>query len=274
MADQNSPISSAHPIGWDDIANQAYWLKHDLAGIEFPSQDLRDAYKAAQASPLVTYNLKLRADYGALFYQPAGEFWSDIRDNALELAGGRPPPTAPQYLRTSHQADLRIIEQGLQRRELSLEFIISWGRLHRARGAIDALILAQDDAESSFDQAMAGATSDDRTLQKYWYAHWMAKQGILKQRGRDWTISRDELAVLCQSIDKSEREPKLYDRGWFAAMYTTEDSDDPGIARLKKTYIKISRLEIGRMVRNSLIPLSALPPLRESEFPLISLPRG
>jgi hypothetical protein len=145
-------------------------------------------------------------------------------------------------------------------------FVYSWGEVQKALGGILALLVGDEAAHKNFIKGLKAATkSKDATLQRYWYAHWMARHGLFRNRANKAEIE-DELADLCLDIQEKRREPHTHNHKWFASLIQRNKADRESWV-LKTTFTRLPRDQIQRMLNNKLIPEKSLPPLIAEEFP-------
>lgn len=269
------PASKA--IAWADVEAEYRTIRELIDGVRLPSDDEIDCYKASLAAPdLVSSNLPTRFSFGDRYPLLQGTDRPWILDQILSIlgrGGDKQPP--PKHIREELRDHIATIDQAIADRSFSVGFVYSWGEVQKAVGGLTVLLIVDDAVAKNFTKGMQAATkANDATLPRYWYAHWMARHGFFA-KGTDKAALKDELAELCADIKHKRRKPRIHKAQWFGLMINRNEADPESFV-LKTTYTRLTRRDIQRMMKNSLIPLSALPPLSAEEFPTfpITHPEG
>ena len=231
----------------------------------FRTRDDIDALKVSTKYPdLVKSPLLEQFDVGYLI-APDREVRSAIVE-AIGNALGRGQINPQDGFGAQEVDALAAVAGGLRTREITLELLHCWGRLNFASGLSTALSLIADDphdpiAIQFLRQRRKRTLADDQTLQRYWFAHWMAKHGYPDGEGNRQEIEAG-LANICSAIEQGRRTAILHSKDWFGGMV----SSTPDGPTLKTTYTRLKKSELTRLVQNRLIPTTALPPLTIKAF--------
>ena len=184
----------------------------------------------------------------------------------------------PEHLRQPIPDYRQIIIDGIERRDVSTEFLEALAQFHLLAGRYLHLISFNEAREDSFNQMISGIRQST-VLQECWYAHWVhANAPSLKQNDRH--ECENELADLCFGIARGKIKPrKPYPADWYKKMLVEKEEkrEKPlkPIKRLKRelksTYTKLTQKEIHEMLSDKLIPAEALPPVSSEEFMRIKI---
>jgi hypothetical protein len=271
-------VSARKPIDWTEIETEYRSILELLDEIRLPSTDEIDCYKASLAAPgLVVSDLPARLRLGNRYPLLQGDDRILMLDQILEILGLGNTDLLPAYMRQHVRDHLGIVGHATANKELSLDFVFSWGEIQKAIGGVIALLIGDEAAHKNFIRGQnAGAKSNGATLQRYWYAWWLEKGGLFEKYDNRLSLN-DELYELCFDIYRERREAVLYDVEWFRSMIYLPNEDKRPLKGNKRRERGLSRLlidlpedEIKRMIANPLIPLDALPPLLPDAFPEIS----
>ncbi|MFT3987971.1 hypothetical protein [Aestuariivirga sp.] len=268
---------------WDTISEKFAEISASLKYIPIPTQNEIDAYKISQNYPsLFTSVLREKRKAGHPLFPPAAKFFRGenrkdsvgIMEAISRAKGDLPDNDALAFIWKEHGREMSIIKDAIDKRIASAEFAWAWGELCRGWSVYHFIVATQDEMERQFETGMKG-TKSDKTLQKYWYAHFMRSRGVLKRTKIDRSSDAKDLAYVCEMIANGQflvpRNPEIYTREWFEVMI--KPAKDPKEGKiLLKTYTDISNEEIARMTANPEIVKGMLPPLNDEEFPLVIPP--
>lgn len=247
-------------IDWKIIEQEFAIIRFAVDDVRLPTRQEIDAYKASQLRPNL-FKSPLQEQFRAGYALPPSEWQLPLVELASKVLSSTHEPTLPEYLAAFDQHHLKVVEQAIRRREVSLEFIYSWGILKQALGVYNTLIAASEVAEKSWEGRHKRALKTDKTLKRYWVAHWLARAGVLEGR-----VERADalagLALLCEEIAKRKRKPVRFEKEWFETLI--DENGSP-----KSTYSRISAEDMRELNENPFIPADKLPPLHLDEFPAL-----
>jgi hypothetical protein len=175
---------------------------------------------------------------------------------------------------------MEVVENGIARRSLTLEFLHSWGEVRFAFGVLSAILLDDEASQEPFFKKMNDAVRGrDTTIQKHWYAFWLLKDGVFDdpQENSRYSSNRD-IIELCLDIYRGRRKAVDYSVSWFRSLiYLPEpggkspvepDSQDEE-CRLNRIYRDLTIDEIKEIIKHPAIELRELPPLSPDSYPEI-----
>lgn len=164
------------------------------------------------------------------------------------------------------------VEEGIKARKMSAEFFNNWASLHFHHAVyLELYVGNRDEYFKQFHQTMM-AIADSTIIQRHWYAHWIAN--AKRNGGANREDANGELVELLEEIRHAVRAPwGPYPVKWFSCLLQTEKSKLTGRTErnglLKSTYMKLTDIELERMIEHPLITRRVLPPLTAKKFRLL-----
>jgi hypothetical protein len=215
-------------------------------------------------------------DYGVCI-SPAGEDVDRRRSSFVRVLGdlgfSRSYPEGEYY--SSEQDLVRLIRHCIESRQITTDFLLSWGRLNYLVGESN-ILFAQEPYFGKNLPSILGGLYESVVIQRHWYAYWINRHApSLKPRDRH--VAENALQDLCVNIVEGILEPAFpYPRDWFRRMLRSpiarsgraRSSEYALTDRITRTSIK----ELERMLRDPLITPEVLPPLSSDLFKVVKSP--
>ena len=247
---------------WDRLRKQLEALEIDLGDVEILNYEDFERYRLHMLTyGQISSDFEVKLKRGALFLYSRPGTGAHIVNDSLSEAYGK-LGTLPRYLVQPTYNVGTLLDRArfaIERQELSLTFVDTWGRLLLLSTMHAVASGFEEERLRAMKQALKGSKNTVE-IQKYWFAHWINQHApSLEPKDRRDAISC--LTELCQKIGAGLIRPwEPYPKEWYVAVLDENAEDiSEGLRRLTTKALR-------QMLESELIKPSVLPPLSRRRF--------
>lgn len=250
---------------WGKVEAEFNRLRNDIRHLALPSKADIDSFYASRIIPEVNNVLHSKISAGYLMYpHTESSDYMGMLVSAMESVGCPVPEKyqqkVPKFMLPfigSKESAAAIVDKAIQEKDLSVDFIESWGEYNRAAAVILALFVNDSSAQDYFSTYIEQGTPL-KTVEQHIYAYWMHPRWVL--RNEDKIDCQNSLATAIQKeLSKSNPQKRL--GNLFPILESMIKEDEKGKASLIGRIVNMKKTDIESIVKSQVIPKVDLPDL-------------